>query len=828
MQSVVEKINGLMIYHTTKNFSIDKIERESEMNEISIPCARFMGSLSIIFVKTPSGMTYLYRGSSNMWPGLISEEHSFADEVDYSEISVWCQTSRKCIFKDMINNIVPVNDKRFIYNSMIYNSFPYLSLNSDYKIFEVRFLLNQARILLSSVEANKLRDTLSSRFMDELKSKKEHIQTSLKKTIEEMKNSDASFITHYTATIMAIKRSTKEIDKEHIKLFELVESFASERLTSKRNVSIQQIQRKNVIQNNVAIAENMSTEQFGEMLMNSTECCIVSELQTHDFFYDMLMAVSQSNIRNYLTQCSNSFSGHIQHKQNLPLLCASEKCLSMESDIIPSLLQHNTESHYLTSDGVQMTFVLQGKSCIVFPIFSNSDFVKGKYINWMDESNASNVATWRICFRKSLRLLHLRIPIDKQSQDLNVAIQLIILSTAWSLSLTMNKENVEFSNTTSELMRGLLYLWGTTCAAGDKPFSFAFTMLNQAGKVQVPKTKEEYILYGMVVYLYPFTGINSNFIVKNTRIFIIKVLRKQFVDAVTEPMRKSLDEMKEKQSKNTEIERNIALQWNQAAATILKKLIENIISEEKAQFAAHTLLHLKPDKPTYTTEKLERSLTILKIQGRTGLSEDIVKKTIADSTAKRGTIMMSAKKNIMAIKNPKNKSSSTSTLILTKRKQVLMSQMSVKDFKIQNWDAFANYDISKMKGDAELKRTPFKIKSQHSIPDSRTYSSLMNEALNLSISTVSASKQLATYQEEDTLISRLSKIPKSQDAISLAQKLHALNFENVFESTSCLFIDAAKLKNDNKNAVLQNVVSCLLDNWRDLTKGEEACLSMFE
>tara|TARA_B100000482_G_C12605217_1_gene296866 strand:- start:2238 stop:2552 length:315 start_codon:yes stop_codon:yes gene_type:complete len=104
----------------------------------------------------------------------------------------------------------------------------------------------------------------------------------------------------------------------------------------------------------------------------------------------------------------------------------------------------------------------------------------------------------------------------------------------------------------------------------------------------------------------------------------------------------------------------------------------------------------------------------------------------------------------------------------------------------------------------------------------------MNEALNLSISTVSASKQLATYQEEDTLISRLSKIPKSQDAISLAQKLHALNFENVFESTSCLFIDAAKLKNDNKNAVLQNVVSCLLDNWRDLTKGEEACLSMFE
>ena len=827
MQAVVDKINGIMIFHTKKTLSIDKTTREVEINDISIPCARFMGSMSLIFLKTLNGMTYLYRGSSKMWPGLIPEECNVADEVDYSHVTQWCRmSSTRCLYQMFMNNIVSVNDKRFIYNGMLYDTFPYLSLNKEYDILETKFLFSQARTILSSVEANQLRETLSSRLMKELDAKKKTFTENLQGVIHEMKHADASFIKHYTEKITAIKRSMKEIDKEHIKLFELVESFSSEKLTSKRNVSIQQIQKKSTMQNNIKNAENMSTEEFGDMLMNSTDCCIVSELQVHDCFRDMLMAVSKSDMRNYLTQCSASFAAQIKNKQKLPLLCASASCLTMDSEVIPSLVKHQSGSHYLSGDGVQMTFTLQGTSCIVLPVFSNADFVKGKYINWMTEADTPDVATWRICFRKSLRLLHLRIPIDKASQDLNAAIQLIILSTAWSLSLTMNKEDVQFENTTSELMRGLLYLWGTTCAAGNKPFSFAFTMLNNAGKVEVPKTKEEYILYAMAVYLYPFTGINSNFIVKNTRLFIIKVLRKQFVDAVAEPMQKSLDELKSKDQKKTEIERNVALQWNQASSSILTKLFKSEISEEQAKLAAKSLLLLKPDAGTYTTEQLEKSLTILKTKGKDGLSCDIVNKIIANSAAKRGAIMKKAKQNVLNMKDPKNTNSSKSTSILTKRKEVLTKYMGVKDFKVQNMEAFITYDVAKMKGDGELKRTPFRIESQHSIPDSKTYSSLMEQALDLSVGSSSSNK--ITAHQEDTLVARLSKIPKSQGAICLARKLYTLSFENIFGSTSCLFIDAAKLNNDHKNIIVQNIVSCLLDNWRDLTKGEELCLSKFE
>jgi len=825
MQAVVDKINGIMIFHMKNNLSMDKTTRVSEMNDVSIPCARFMGSMSLIFLKTLNGITYLYRGSSKMWSGLIPEECDVGDEVDYSHITQWCRmSSTKCLYKGLVDNIVDVNYKRFIYCGMVYDTFPYLSLKEDYDILEVKFLFSQARVVLSSVEANQLRETLSSRFMKELKIMKETHNANLQTIINEMKHCDPSFMNHYTDKISEIKRTMKNIDKEHILMFDLVDSFSSERLTSKRNVSIQQIQRKESIKTNVKSAESMTTDQFGDMLMKSTDCCIVSELELHDHFYEMLVSVSNSDMQNYLTKCSSCFAAQIQNKQNFPLLCASKTCLTLESEIIPSLVQHKGQEHYLTSDGVQLTFVLQGKSCIVLPIFSHADFVKGKYVNWMEEANSPDVATWRICFRKSLRLLHLRIPIDKTSQDLNAAIQLIILSTAWSLSLTMNKVDVQFSNTTSELMRGLLYLWGTTCAAGEKPFSFAFTILNQAGKVEVPKSMGEYFLYAMAAYLYPYTGINSNFIVNNTRLFIIKVLRKRFVQAETESMRKSLDELKAKDQKKIEIERNVALQWNQASSAVLTKFFNSDISEEKAKIAADFLLNLKPEKGTYTTEKLEQSLSILKSKGQDGLSETIVKKIIADSAAKRGAIMLSAKKNVMSIKNPANKTSSTATSILTKRKEVLYKHLGVRDFKVQNWNAYAEYDIAKIRGDAEFKRTPYKIESSHSIPSSKTYSSLMHEALDLSCES-NSSNQLSE-SEGNTLISRLSKIPKSYDAVSIAQKLHTICFDDVFGPSSCLLLDAAKINNDNKNIVVQSVVSCLLDNWRDLTEGEKLCLSL--
>jgi len=818
MQAVVEKINGIMIYYTSTNLSLDKKTREFEMNDTSIPCTRFMGSLSVIFLKTPNGHTYLYRGSSNMWPGLMSDEHNYADEVDYQNILNWCRMpSKKCLFKGLIANVVSVHDKRVLYNNMVHDTFPYLSLNTDCSIPEIQFLFNQARIVLSSVETNALRDKLSLQFLDELNTKKAHLNKKLKDTIDSMNKSDISFLKDYTCKIKSIKRSMKEIDQKHIKIFELVESFSSEKLTSKRNVSIQQIQRKNIIQSNVTTAENMTTAEFGDMLMSATECCIVSELQTHDYFHDMLLAVSKSDIRNYLTQCTSSFANQIQNKHDFPLLCASKTCLTMESEIIPSLVQHNGGKHYLSSDGVQMTFVLQGRSCIVLPIFSNAKFVKGEYVNWMDEANNPDVATWRICFRKSLRLLHLRIPIDKQSQDLNVAIQLIILSTAWSLSLTMKKENVDFSNTTSELMRGLLYLWGTTCAAGNKPFSFAFTMLNPTGKIEVPKTKEEYILYAIVAHLFPFTGIDSKFMVNNTRIFIIKVIRKQIIDPVTEPMRKSLNELKETQNKNSEIQRNISLQWNQATSAIFTKLFKNSISEEKAKLAAHTLLHMKPDTLTYTGEKLIAALTIFLSKGRKGLSEDMVKQVIANSAAKRGAIMSSSKKS--AIQN-----SSKSSMIIARRNDVLMKELDVPNFKVQNLQAFVDCDLARMKGDAELKRTPFNINSSYSIPDSKTYASLMSQALNLD-TTIKSKKNISEKGHEDTLISRLSKIPNSKNAIHKAQNLHNLYFEDIFGSTSCLFISAAQIT--DKDVTIQKIVSCLLDHWQDLPKGENECLSLF-
>lgn len=826
MQSLKYRINGILLFKVSSNIPFDKAARDAFLDQLNIIPARMMGPLSVILVQSPNGLTYLYRGSHINWPCVILHDNQEGDEVVFDQNIVHETLSH-------IKKVVPVDCKDLVYGRNNMSFIQFVSLLKSMTLTDLQKnmvnitdVLAQMSIVYNAVDLENMKSSMRNDLLEAIKNYQAPISKRIREllqTIKETINADESTIlTNFPGAeeIYNLKQTLKSIDKQFVPIMTLIESLSSKKYCSKKIVSKQQVERRACVQKNVQEAEKMTTDEIGDMLMDTSWSCMIAKVASAQDFETLMWSISKGQMEHFLKNVGESLDG----LNSLPF-ATSSNCLKFTPETVPALLCHEQkENHPLATDGTSLTFYIAEQSCLILPCFSDDAQLDGSYVDFMSESNKEHIAKWRILTRGSLCSLKSRIPISKTSRDLNFGLQTIVLSVMYDLSQHMRLDQIAYNDSTCQLMRSMMYLFGTIAASGQKPVTWAFQLLQPTLKCELPQSIGDWTIYALICMLYPFTKNEQASLVTKVRLLLIRVIRKQLVDPVTEPMRKMVQEMKAKEKKLSESLRNISLQWNGACCYILNRADpankESRISESNLKKCSGTLLKLYPQNPTYTSMQLKRTLQ-LSLEDPELIDWNIVRKIISAATCKRSgafaSVKLSATKDI-----------SQSTTKLKKAKKIVAAKLHVSESEltVQNEECFKAAALEFMKGDGELNRNPWRISSEP-IPDEHTLSEIKKQME----SEEATEKESGTCVVKPTILSlakRLEMVPSSKNAVKLANNLDTivLTGAQAPQVPFSYMMEFVGIERKYQTKTVQDIVWYLLDGWQDVEKSEKTSLSM--
>lgn len=803
MQASVEKVNGILIFYTDM-LSTQKECRIQEMDNLSVIPCRIMGSQSLIIICS-GGHYYYYKGSPSLWKNIVPIDISFGSEIEFD-------INKVPIAPLNILNIVPANDKTIWYSNQLYTASFFLNMLKSMplkrlkdELVELSHAFDQLSVCLTSSEISEEKTKLRKILI-------KAIEESQKIQIAEIKELAKSFSSmdmnkdNILNRIQELRQEIKKIDRGFSPLIQAIETLCSTKYTSKKSTSKQELKRTNIIQSNVEDANKMKMEDIEEMLIETTEYLAIAAIDSKEEFTDLLKAISNSRISEYLEAKSII-------EQNIMLPCPN--CPTLDPFVVPSLLLQN-DDHILATTGTQFSFLLQDKSCLIFPCFKRASIMDlGDYIDFMEEANRPEVARFRILLRGALTKLKLRIPIPPQSKELTFALQIMLLSYMTGLSRNMTLDTLEFTDSTCCTMRKMLYLWATTAASGKAPSTFAFQLIQPNSTIPYPSSYVDFYIFANIIYLIPFTKMNP--LDKKVKYLLIRIIRKQIVDVVTEPMRKSMQHTKKEEVKDIQIAINITLQWNKAVLKVLHDAdpTENKITYATLKHAATVFLKWYPQRPLYTTERLKKTLNIV-LQDPTQVDWEIVRNLMLNEMTKRGAIFKPGKAR--AVKHVKNNPDIVSTKI-EDNKLFIAQQLHINraSIKMQNDRAFIDKDALKMKGDAELSRTPWKI-SGIDIPNEKLSNELLKTALGDLVGIPENVNSPSTLNQIEL---DLAKVQKGNNAVKLIHTLHKIDPLTI-QGVPAGFMQILfyRLNIDSPKKIVDDVILILIENWKDTVSAE--------
>lgn len=240
----------------------------------------------------------------------------------------------------------------------------------------------------------------------------------------------------------------------------------------------------------------------------------------------------------------------------------------------------------------------------------------------------------------------------------------------------------------------------------------------------------------MVVHIYPFLKLPSAAFKSNVRTLLVDALYRTLVAPIAH----------EKQTAEAKVAllakraqcRQIALRWNFAACAILSRIDKKDIGVEAGKAAAASLLQKMPEAPTFTTAQLKNTLNLL-VTDETQVHWDLVRRYIACAIVKRSACFATHKKKqtVAALARAKVTMCNQinmrqpgdlvvcdtpfedcqlqnvlpcGTMNVSGKKQFIYKDISKPPtILVQNEQAYLDGDVAKMKGDAELKRVPWRI-----------------------------------------------------------------------------------------------------------------------
>ena len=262
----------------------------------------------------------------------------------------------------------------------------------------------------------------------------------------------------------------------------------------------------------------------------------------------------------------------------------------------------------------------------------------------------------------------------------------------------------------------------------------------------------------MVAHLYPYLKIPTDAFKSNLRTLLVQVLHRALVAPLAQDkgVKNAKAQAKENEKLHVE-ERQIALRWNYAACAILMRIDRGDLSGESAKMTARNLIEKSPSRPTYTSKQLQKVL--LNFVNDITNDWDFVRCVISCATIKRSGCFAGHKKRqtVEALARAKvhfceklnmklpgdlvvfDDSTAAAPHLLfcgkigTQEKGderfVYKNPSGTATMRVQNEKSYENKDICGMKGDAELKRVPWRIDGP-SIPDGISNEDFMRSMLS--------------------------------------------------------------------------------------------------
>jgi hypothetical protein len=680
----------------------------------------------------------------------------------------------------------------------------------------------------------------------------------------------------------ALRGTERAMTREVKFILDDLELLSSCQLTSTRNVSLQSSVRKAAIQQNVADANSMTAAEFGEMLEEVCDWCIIGQAN-EDETLRLLHATSKKDLEPWLVGMGNDFIAYAlgEHEWPEDLLlalqqlckreCAEVKgpielcpnCTSFDPSTMACLLEGTgageADNHLLATKGTPVAFRLQQKtSCLVVPCRNDARNWNGEPIDFANRTNEPTIAKFRILFRAHLSNLRLRdCPIDVRSTELSLASVIMMMSLMESVRSRMDHVPTEADRdtTTCEMMRGLMDIALTFASAGTKPASFVFQLTQPHANVALPSTPGEWTLYAWLPRLFKHTAMMQGTVTAQTRMLVVRALRKMIVDPLTEPLRKEVSAIKKSTAVDAQRARDIDLQWKAAAMELFRQfdpvssLADGPISVESAAAIALRLLAYVPAAGKTNSTRLFVG-TLKRISVKDSLDADdwaYIRDYSAQVHNKRSGCFREIKRDALQSRDPK-------VVIETGVENVAsILKIDANKIRVQNRKSFVQEtDVNeearmRMKGDGELARASWCSRKALDIDEELTCEQLLGGLLVGGAAPQDSSVEIPDKGQGQVQLTTSTQSPSGAfhalTALSSTRKEPALELAGQLYSITVMealargklpigplvsLLLSAGCTPGNMRDTIAAILDKLLRGWQDPLKGEADALDVFE
>ena len=895
MQANLYRLNGILVV-TCELPPIAHTSREDldrAMNGLCIPCTRLMGPCAVILVlDRPTGQHFYYRGPYSLWPGLFAAELRFADQVPDFSVERFEQFTadlqRPSAAPTPFSFAVPASDQRIVWEGRIVESAQEVvsvlaAVPSVEALLTLRPMVQSAFAQISvGYSTTEVRD-LQLQIREIVNKHILALLAPVHRRRDELKRLITPETVRALSTELNALRGTERAMTREVKfILDDLELLSSCQLTSTRNVSLQSSVRKAAIQQNLADASSMTAAEFGEMLEEVCDWCIIGQAN-EDETLRLLHATSVKDLEPWLVGMGNDFIAYAlgEHEWPEDLLlalqqlckreCAQVKgpielcpnCTSFDPSTMACLLEGTgageADNHLLATKGTPVAFRLQQRtSCLVVPCRNDAREWNGEPIDFMNRTNEPTIAKFRILFRAHLSNLRLRdCPIDVRSKELSLASVIMMMSLMESVRSRMDHVPTEADRdtTTCEMMRGLMDIAMTFASAGTTPASFVFQLTQPHANVALPSTPGEWTLYAWLPRLFKHTAMKQTTVTAQTRLLVVRALRKMIVDPLTEPLRKEVSAIKKSDAVDAQRARDIDLQWKAAAMELFRQfdpvssLADGPISvESAAAIALRLLAHVPAAGKTNSTRLFVRTLKI--ISGQEELDADdwaYIRDYSAKVHNKRSGCFIETKRAALQSRDPKavieaGVQNVASILKIDKSKILVQNR---KSFEVQEADVNEEARM-RMKGDGELARAPWCSRKVLDIDEELTCEQLLGGLLvggaapqDNSVETPDKDQgqvQLTTSAHPPTgafhALTALSSTRK-EPALELAGQLHSITAMEALARSKLpigpllSLLLSAGCSPSNMRDTIAAILEELLLGWQDVVASEQKAVALF-
>eukprot|EP00966_Prymnesium_polylepis_P008316 191745-Prymnesium_polylepis.1 len=501
LQSTLFRINGIMVVHIESELIGDSPTRVKQLLDLKLPCTRIMASTSIILVATPNGSKFYYRGPTTLFAPPFGRVFNFGEAVDICFADL-----ERMEMSFALGVVVSCDDSRIVVEGSVKAISVELISDTITNTTEAwHELHSQLAVALSSSEIEAMKSAVHARLMETRTHMESFHQAELNTAIEGLKAKfttvpEGAEVTEYThearQRVLAIKSKIHAIQEPIRIALGRNDSLCSLRFVSTAKVGVQQAERKAAVAQNVARATKMTTDELSRELADSSWGFAVARVNT-SHARDLLMAISAGGMDKFLQQIAEPVDNPmvLQSFDTMALkdpFSLAANCPMLDTDSIEILMKHDTSTHLLTSStGKQLTFVMQGNAHIVLPLYNEGTAkIDGSYVNYMAECNRPEVANFRVSLRNMLSTLAERIPIAPQSVDLTFGIQMVPLAAM--LSIVRDVRDISTlapDSSICQILRGLLYLWGSFAGSGKQPCTMAFQLTQPGAVIAIPRKR---------------------------------------------------------------------------------------------------------------------------------------------------------------------------------------------------------------------------------------------------------------------------------------------------------------------------------------------------